>query len=168
MPSAPHRSTTSSCSRWHRGDLGHRAGALELCEVDVGDTDVPDPPPVALAHDRLEAVLDRDLGVHPMQVVQVDAPDVQPLQALLDLAGDRLRTAIVVAALGCDDDAVGPAGRKRRPDRRLAVAAGVQVRRIDVADARGDRVTHEDGVIRSVLQPVGAESDPRHLRLPDE
>jgi hypothetical protein len=41
------------------------------------------------------------------------------------------------------------------------------MRRIDVADARGDRVAHERGVLGSVLQPVRAQADPRHLRPPD-
>jgi hypothetical protein len=59
----------------HCGDLGHLAGACELSQVNVGDADVRDPPPVALAHDQLEAVLDPDVVVYPMQVVQVDAVD---------------------------------------------------------------------------------------------
>ena len=48
----------------HRGDLGHRASALELRQVDVGDADVRDPALVARADDRREAVLDRDPIVH--------------------------------------------------------------------------------------------------------
>ena len=109
-----------------------------------------DAPAIALAHDGAEAVLDRGGVVDLVQVVEVDPVCAQPPQALLDLTRDRLRPAVVVAALRRDDEIVGPAGSQRGADRGLALAPGVQVRRVDVPDAGVDGLADERRVIVGV------------------
>ena len=93
-----------------------------------------------------------------MQVVQVDRVGAQRPQALLDLRPEHLRPAFAatVAALGGDEHVLG-AAVERLADRALALAAGVEVRGVDVAhagvDGRADEVHVRGG------QAVGAEAD---------
>jgi hypothetical protein len=108
-----------------------------------------------------EALLQRRLGIDPVQVVQVDRVGPQRAQALLDLGAEDLGATLAgaVAALGGDEDVAGVDPVERGTDRLLARAARVQVGGVDVPHAGGDRLADEGDVLAGGGQPVGPEAD---------
>ena len=80
----------------HRDDLRDLAGALELGDVEVGDADVPDLARALRVHQRPERILERHLRIDRVQLVEVDALELQALQA----AVDRLLQVLGPAVLG--------------------------------------------------------------------
>src|SRR5438477_9423300 len=64
-------------------DGGNRydlAGALDLRDVDLGDSNVADLAPVAVFLDRGQALFERGLGIDSVQVVERDALRAQTLK----------------------------------------------------------------------------------------
>ena len=144
----------------HRDDVDDAAGALDLFHAHRGHADMADRAPLHVALDRAQALLQRRIGVDTVQVVEVDRLSAERAQALLDLRLERRRTRPAIAALGRDEHVLGDA-LERLPDRALALAAGVEVGGVDVANARGDRLTHEGHMVGR--EAVGAEPDARDL-----
>jgi hypothetical protein len=108
------------------GDRHDLTGALDLLDSDVGDADMPDLPTVPVLLDRAEALLERRLGVGPVQVVEPEAVRPQPAEAFLDLGAERIRASAVPAAFRRDDAIVGDR-RERSADRLFALSSGVGV-----------------------------------------
>ena len=141
-----------------------RAGALDLLDAHLGDADVADRAAVDVRLDRAEALLERGLGIDPVQVVEADRLGPQRAQALLDLrarappAGLRPRGSRPSWRPALPRRAV-----ERLADRALALAARVEVRGVDVAHARRDGLADEVDVLGRGRQAVRAEADARHL-----
>lgn len=64
----------------------------------------------------------------------------------------------MIAALGRDDDSVRER-RQRSADGLLALALGVRVGAVDVAQASADRLLQEGDVLTRVREPICAEPD---------
>jgi hypothetical protein len=75
-----------------RGDGDDLPGALDLLDADRRDADVADLAAVGVLADRPQALLERRVGIHAVQVVEVDRVGAQRAEALLDLSAQRLRT----------------------------------------------------------------------------
>lgn len=145
---------TSSCSRGEavavlHGRDGHDLpGALDLVDADAGEPDVADRAALDVVGDRAEALLERRFRVHAVQVVEADRLRAQRSHALLDLRRQHLGPPLAgpVAALRGDEHLVGRAS-ERLPDGPFAVAAPVEVRRVDVAHARRHGLADEGHVL---------------------
>ena len=97
-------------------------------------------------------------------VVELDHLGPQSLEALLQLRPKPLDpAALVVAALGGDEEVVGEGG-EGGADRLLALPGRVEVGGVDVVEGRlGDGRLEELAVLGRVGQAVGAEADAREL-----
>src|SRR5689334_21003185 len=101
-----------------------------------------------------------------MQVVQVDQLDLQAREALLVLVAEDLWLAFAAPKTPLRRHE-----RARRPtaegfaDGRFTFATGVQMRRIDQAEARARRHPDELDVLRAVTQTVRADAHPRQLAI---
>src|SRR5215210_6205970 len=101
--------------------------------------------------------------MHPVEVVERDAVDAQPLEAPLELIAEAGRpTAWLVAALRRDHEPLR-LGREGRSARRLALAIRIEVRRVDELDARLDRLCQEGAVGWGRGEAIGAEADAGEL-----
>src|SRR6266487_694716 len=78
----------------NRSDRHDVAGLLDLVDTDLGEADAPDLAAVAVLLDRAEAVVERGLGIDPVQVVESDRLRPQPPQALFDLSSEHLGAAV--------------------------------------------------------------------------
>jgi hypothetical protein len=96
------------------------------------------------------------------QVVEGDAVGSEPSKALLDLGPERLWPGAGPAALG-GDDARFRDRRQRAADRLFALAAGVGVSGVEMADTGGHRRPHEIEARGGRPEAVRSEPDPRHL-----
>jgi hypothetical protein len=114
--------------------------------------------------DRREALLERRLGVDPVQVVERDAVRPQAAKALLDLGVEHLRPPFArpEAAFRCDD-AILRDRRQRSTDRLLALAPGVEVGGVDVPEPGGERTLDERDVLGCVREAIRPEPDARDL-----
>jgi len=102
-----------------------------------------------------DRVLDRGVGVDPVQVVQVDVVDAEPIKRTVDGPVDVLRPTVHLtvalpaegdAALGREDHLVPPV-RDRAADDPLVLTEAIDVGGVDQRDAeferavdRGDRL----------------------------
>jgi hypothetical protein len=148
----------------HGGDLHDPAGPLELLDAYLRDPDVADRATVDIRLDRAQALLQRRLRVDPVQVVQPDRVEAQRAQALLDLRPKHIRPPLAraVAPFGGDEHVLGGAV-ERLADRALTLPAGVQVRGVDVANARGHRLADERHMLGRGGQTIGAQADTGHV-----
>src|SRR4029450_11501598 len=74
----------------NRDDRHDLPRPLDLVDAGLGDADVPDLAVVTVLPDRGEALLERRLGVDPMEVVERDSFGSQAAKALFGLfPGDR-------------------------------------------------------------------------------
>src|SRR5438477_10442067 len=151
-------------------DGGNRydlAGALDLRDVDLGDSNVANLAPVAVFLDRGQALFERGLRIDSAQVVERDTLRAQTLKALLDLRSQYLRapsSGATDASLGGDDAGLGARGY-RLPDRLLALTARVGMRGVDHLNSRGHRCLDERDVARSLDEPVRSKPDPADVHV---
>ena len=120
-----------------------------------------------MSFDLGEAVLERRLGIHAVQVVELDHVGVQAAQALFDLGPKDLRLAPSRSpepTLGGDQAAAGHS-RHRLADRLLAVAARVEVRAVDHLHARLNRGFDEVDVGACVRKAIGSQAYARDLSV---
>jgi hypothetical protein len=98
--------------------------------------------------------------MHLVQVIERDRVRPQPAEALLDLLSQHVGPAFarLVTALRRDDAVTHD---PRLTDRRLALTAAVQMRRVDEPDARGNRLLDKTDARRP--EPIRAHTDPRYL-----
>jgi hypothetical protein len=104
--------------------------------------------------------------MNAVQVVKVNRVRPQLAQALFDLPAQDVRLAFAgrVAAFGGRDQAWPIPVGQRCANRALAVAADVQVGRVDDVDAGLHGSPDEGDMAWRVAQPVRAKPDARHLR----
>src|SRR6476620_4979484 len=97
-------------------------------------------------------------------VVELDHVGLEAPKALLELGAEAVDpAALVVAALGGDEEVVGEGG-EGGADRLLALPGRVEVGGVDVVEGRlGDGRLEELSVLGRVGQAVGAEADARQL-----
>src|SRR5439155_4506264 len=146
------------------GDRHDLAGPLDLVDLDLGESDVPDLPAVPVLLDGVEALLERRLRVDPVQVVEGDAVRPQAAKALLDLSPQHLGTAVPGAPPALRrDNAIVRNRRESSTDRLFTLASGVCVGGVDVAHPGGDRLLHEGDVLRCIPESIRAEPDPDYL-----
>jgi hypothetical protein len=125
--------------------------------------------------DRPDALLDRDLAVHPRQVVEVDRLDPEAAKRGVDRLAQVGGAAVDVgpvgagphAGLGCDHEPRA-AARDRAPDELLAAARAVVVGSVEVSDPhlqrgfdRPSRVGLSDRAI-GTRQAHRSQTDRRH------
>ena len=137
--------------------------ARELVQRALGDAE---PPHLALGHELpelAERFLDGDLGIHAVQVVEVEVLDAESRKRAVAVPPNRLgppvpaglaarKAAILEAALGSDQNLGWPVAQ-RPAHEFLVVPAPVEHRRVEVRDAQLDR---------SPQRPLG---DPIVLRI---
>ena len=148
----------------NRRDRDDPTGLLDLLHADLGETYVPDRATVDVGTDGAQALLERRLGVHAVQVVQADRLAAKRAQALLDLPTKDVRPALAcpVAALGGDEHVL-TASRERHANCALALTAAVEMRGIHVPHARRNGLTDERHMIGGRREPVGPEAYARHI-----
>src|SRR5215216_2241630 len=150
----------------HGDDRHDLPSPLDLLDPDLGDADMPDRPLVPKLLDRGQALLERGLGVDPVQVVELDHARAQAAKAFLDLLAEDLGPALArtEATFGRDDAAVGRS-RERGADRLLALPSGVEMGGVDQADSGRDCLPDELDVLLRLGQPVRSEPDPGHFGI---
>ena len=121
-------------------------GAAKRLRVGLGEPDRPhlsffDEP----AH-RADGLLDRDVGVDPVEVVEVDGVDSQPLEAAFDRAagvvGAPVRAHPAVGELESElrrDDDVVPPTLQDLAEEAFVVADAVDLRRVEQVETLVDR-----------------------------
>ena len=142
-----------------RGDRNDVAGALDLRDPDVRNTDVPDLPGLLVLLDRAKALLERRLRIGSMEVVEADGLCLQSAEALRDLDAKHLRSGTVPATFR-RNDATLRVGPESSADRVLALPSGVRVGGIDELHAGRDGVPDELDVLGSLREPVRSQPDP--------
>src|SRR5688572_6796655 len=163
--------------------LGDVQRPLELPREHGGGTDVSGLSGLHHVMQRLHRLLDRSPVVPTMDLVHVDVFRPEPLQAVVDLAEDRLaRQPLAVRSfthlamqLGGDDDfvAIGEVPQSAAED-LLAPSDGVHIRRIEEIDAKLERFLDDRAAVLlvehpfmdptfRVPEPHAPEADPRHV-----
>jgi hypothetical protein len=121
-----------------------------LCGGDVRKPDHPDLPRSPKLFERADGLLDRHFRVVPVQLVEVDALELQPAEALVAGCAEPLGSrvaharleAVAETALRRDDDAVR-IRMERLGDDLLAPPRAVDVRRVDERDAELERAAQD-------------------------
>ena len=125
------------------------AGALQRLRGRLGQSHVPDLARAYQIGQRLHRLLDRHLGVYPVQVVQVDVVDAEALQAAFDRLARVLRAAVedargrIVgiphnAEFSRQHDLAAPAA-DRASDQLLVGERAVGVRRVQEIEPQVER-----------------------------
>ena len=100
----------------HGDDARDRLRRAQLLDRDVRDPDQPDLALVAELAQRADRLLDRHLGIVAVQLVEIDAVELQPPQARLARATQVLRAPVANSILEAPSRA-RPSSRSRdRPD----------------------------------------------------
>ena len=111
-----------------RGDRELRVGAAKRLRVGLGEPDRPDLSFFDEPSHRADGLLDRDVGVDPVEVVEVDGVDSQPLEAAFDraaLVGPPIRAHPAVGELESElrrDDDLVPSTLQDLTEEALVVA----------------------------------------------
>ena len=151
-----------------RGDVDQLARPAQLVDRDLRDADEAELALVAELADDAELLLDRDAGIDPVQLPEVDRVEPQAPQAVLAVGAQLLRAAIGMPAaaepaLGRDHQPRG-VGMQRVGDQILRAA--VRPRRVDQVDPEPHRLAQDlasgAGNLRppDARQPHGAEAEP--------
>jgi hypothetical protein len=157
-----------------RVDVADRLASLDLLPAVVRETDPPDEALIDQPGHRFPGLLERDRSSGPVELVEVDPLDAQPLETSLagaaHLFSAEPRARRSRSDLGGDKDFVTPA-LYRTTDDGLRSAAAVDLRGVDPVDPgvdpRMDGLDHPLlRVVRTVRVPAGlprAEADDREL-----
>src|SRR5213593_2895208 len=114
-----------------------------------------------------QALLERRLGVDPVQVVELDHTGLQTAQAMFDLGPQDLRLApsrSSESALG-GNHALARLSRRRLADCLLAVTTCVEVRAVDHLHACLNRGLDEVDVGACVRKTIGPQPYARDLSV---
>ncbi len=153
-----------------RRDRMHRVAAAQLIGAGFRDADRADLALVLQPAELAHRLLDRDARIDPVQIVEVDVLEPEPLQAGLHrLAGAhrrRIRAAPVLAVgeLAGDDHPVPPIGH-RLAEQGLIVARPIAGGGVQEGDAQFDGPVDDADGFRIIRGPV----DPReaHASQPE-
>jgi hypothetical protein len=138
-------------------------------QATLRDADEADLSLVAKLANRAELLLERDVGIDPVQLPQVDRVEPKPTQAVLALGSQALGAPVGVApasesALGRDHQSLG-VRMQGVGDEVLRAAIGL--RRVDQVDPEPHRLAQDlagragaSGLAAYARQPHGAESEP--------
>jgi hypothetical protein len=164
--------------RLERVDVADPIAALDLGPGEVRDADVADQPLVLERDHGAPGFLNRYVLVGPVELIQVDHIDPQPLQAVLAGPADLVRAEAAAVGLrgdlGGHDDAI-PAPLDGPANEFLALPVAVDLGGIDPRDPGvqpgPDRIDHDPvglvrppGVAAGLPRPVTDHRDGRPLR----
>ena len=183
MPSSSQARSTSSESEQaavvlvlHRDDVRDRLRRTQLVERHVREPDQPDLALVSQLTERTDRLLDRHLGIVAVQLVEIDAVELQPPQARLARAPQVFRAPVANSilqapaepALRRDHDTLRVRMKRFRDD-LLADAAAVDVGGVDQRHAQLDRAPDDAHALLPVRDDAHrAEAEPAHLELAAE
>ena len=166
----------------HRCDRHDAPGSGELLGIEVRHTDVADLALLPQARELAEGILERHLGIDVMELVQVDARELQsleaPLASLAQVLGPSVRDPLRRArtqqtAFGRDDEAAR-VRREALRDQPLADLGPVGIGGIDEVDAELERATQHAARLGRILRltpdagtcdPHGAKSHAIHHEI---
>src|SRR5258706_4634260 len=141
----------------HRDDGHESARLLELLHRDVGEADVPDFPLALEVRECADLDFERHLRVGRMQLVEVDALELEALQAALEILAQLLGPAVLVPARGLR----AREAAFRADDEVLRI----RVHRLGDSDFAGVRAVALGGIEEIGAELVGAAHNAVRVRL---